>query len=152
GSASPSGDARANSAAPSDQDKATAGDAKQRLTGLFSEILGVAAIGLNDDFFELGGHSLLALRLLAQIEKEFGRSISLPDLFEHPTIAGLLNYVGDEPAERPEEPPRVVIPLNEGGTGPAFFCVHSVGGEVMSFRHLARLLGPDQRFYGIQAP
>jgi thioesterase domain-containing protein len=30
--------------------------------------------------------------------------------------------------------------------------VHSVGGEVMSFRHLSRLLGREQRFYGIQVP
>jgi thioesterase domain-containing protein len=44
------------------------------------------------------------------------------------------------------------VPLNESGKGLAFYCVHSVGGEVMSFRHLARLLGADQRFYGIQAP
>jgi thioesterase domain-containing protein len=41
--------------------------------------------------------------------------------------------------------------LNEGGTGRAFYCVHSVGGDVMSFRHLARLMA-DQPFFGIQAP
>jgi phthiocerol/phenolphthiocerol synthesis type-I polyketide synthase A len=32
------------------------------------------------------------------------------------------------------------------------YLVHSLMGEVASFRHLARLLGPQQRFYGIQVP
>ena len=44
------------------------------------------------------------------------------------------------------------MPLNDCGQGPAFYCVHSVGGEVMSFRHLSNRLGPEQRFFGIQAP
>ena len=39
--------------------------------------------------------------------------------------------------------------MNERGDGPAFDRVHSVGGEAINFRHLSRLLGPEQRFYGI---
>jgi thioesterase domain-containing protein len=46
----------------------------------------------------------------------------------------------------------VIVPLNEKGNGPAFYCVHSLGGEAACFRHLAQLLGPEQRFYGIQVP
>ena len=47
---------------------------------------------------------------------------------------------------------RVVVPLNECETGPAFYCVHALSGAVTDLRHLARLLGPQQRFYGVQAP
>jgi thioesterase domain-containing protein len=46
----------------------------------------------------------------------------------------------------------VIVPLNDGGDGPAFYCVHSIGGGALAFRALARALGPDQRFYGVQAP
>ncbi|HEY0093842.1 MAG TPA: alpha/beta fold hydrolase, partial [Archangium sp.] len=34
----------------------------------------------------------------------------------------------------------------------AFFCVHPVGGSVLCYAELARALGPDQPFYGLQAP
>jgi thioesterase domain-containing protein len=46
----------------------------------------------------------------------------------------------------------VITSLNENGNGSAFYCIHSIGGEVSEFRHLAHLLGPEQRFYGIQVP
>jgi pimeloyl-ACP methyl ester carboxylesterase len=46
----------------------------------------------------------------------------------------------------------VIVPLNESGIGPAFYCVHPLSGEAACFRHLAQELGPAQRFYGIQAP
>ena len=42
--------------------------------------------------------------------------------------------------------------FNAVGEGPAFYCVHSVTGETASYRCLAELLGPHQRFYGIQVP
>ncbi len=34
---------------------------------------------------------------------------------------------------------------------PPFFCVHPIGGAVLSYRELARGLGAEQPFYGIQA-
>src|SRR5215831_3146036 len=45
----------------------------------------------------------------------------------------------------------VIVPLNDVGSGPAFYCVHSIGGGVTEFRYLVRRLGPGQKFYGIQA-
>ncbi len=46
----------------------------------------------------------------------------------------------------------VILPLNDVGCGPAFYCVHAIGGVAADFRHMARMLGPEQKFYGIQAP
>src|SRR5579871_253286 len=46
----------------------------------------------------------------------------------------------------------VILPLNDIGSGPPFYCVHSLGGAATEFRHMARMLGPRQKFYGIQAP
>ena len=46
----------------------------------------------------------------------------------------------------------VILPLNDVGCGPAFYCVHAIGGVATDFRHMARMLGPKQKFYGIQAP
>jgi thioesterase domain-containing protein len=46
----------------------------------------------------------------------------------------------------------VILPLNDAGCDPAFYCVHAIGGVAADFRHMARMLGPKQNFYGIQAP
>jgi thioesterase domain-containing protein len=46
----------------------------------------------------------------------------------------------------------VILPLNDVGCGPAFYCVHAIVGVATDFRHMARMLGPKQKFYGIQAP
>src|SRR4029453_14797469 len=34
---------------------------------------------------------------------------------------------------------------------PPFYCVHGVGGEVLGFSELARLLTPDQPFYAFRS-
>ena len=124
------------------------------LSELWQELLGLDQVGLDDDFFELGGHSLLAVRLLARIEREFKKAIPLPALFQSPTIRHLATFLRDDGGEI--EPKRrasnAIVPLNERGGGPAFYCVHSISGEVMNFRHLSKLLGREQRFYGIQVP
>jgi thioesterase domain-containing protein len=43
------------------------------------------------------------------------------------------------------------VPIREEGAQPPFFCVHGAGGNVLNFRDLAKYLGGDQPFYGLQA-
>ncbi len=59
------------------------------LAGIWSRLLGRAAIGRHDRFFDLGGHSLLATRMLARLRDDLGVELPLRALFEHPTLAGL---------------------------------------------------------------
>ena len=119
------------------------------LVEMWEELLARRPIGIRDSFFELGGHSLLSVRLLAQVERRFGRSLPLATLFAEPTIEHLarcLEAAGVAPAWSP------LVPIQTGGTRSPFFCVHPIGGAVQGYRHLARHLGTDQPFYGLQAP
>jgi thioesterase domain-containing protein len=44
-----------------------------------------------------------------------------------------------------------LVPIQPGGSKPPFFCVHGGGGNVLLYRELARHLGADYPFYGLQA-
>ncbi len=66
---------------------------EQQLAEIWSEILEIEQIGVNDSFFELGGHSLLAAQLLTQVEKVINVSLPIFYLLKAPTITGLLRGI-----------------------------------------------------------
>src|SRR5262249_21577328 len=68
---------------------------EEQLADIWSDLLGVTAVGVDDDFFELGGHSLLAMRLLSRVNEAFDVDLALRQVFDHPTIAALGGVVVD---------------------------------------------------------
>jgi amino acid adenylation domain-containing protein len=59
------------------------------LAEIWSEVLSLPGVGVEDHFFELGGHSLLAARVIARIHDTLGRRLSARALFDAPTIERL---------------------------------------------------------------
>jgi amino acid adenylation domain-containing protein len=121
---------------------------ERQLTEIWETILGVQPIGIGDNFFEMGGHSLKAVRMFVEVEKTFGKNIPLATLFEAGTIEKLAEILRQDGWSAPESS---LVPIQTEGTKPIFFCVHAKGGNVLFYRDLARHLGKDQPFYGIQA-
>jgi amino acid adenylation domain-containing protein len=76
---------------------------------VWGQVLGLAAVGRDDDFFALGGHSLLAGQAAARLQDALGLPVTLPLLFECPTVsslAGALSRLVLEPAAEPGPRPR----------------------------------------------
>lgn len=119
-----------------------------QLTKIWENVLGVKRIGIRDNFFDLGGHSLLAVQLFTQIEKMTGKNLPLVTLFQAPTVEQLAVILRDEGWIAPWSS---LVAIQPGGSRPPFYCIHGVGGNIVEYLHLARYLGEDQPFYGVQA-
>jgi aspartate racemase len=119
-----------------------------QLTKIWENVLDVKPVGAKDNFFDLGGHSLLAVRLFAQIEKVTGRNLPLAVLFQAPTVEHLAAVLRQE---RGEALWSSLVEIQPGGSKPPFFGVHAHEGNILFYRDLARHLGKDQPFYGLQA-
>jgi natural product biosynthesis luciferase-like monooxygenase protein/amino acid adenylation domain-containing protein len=66
---------------------------ERELVSIWCEVLGLQHIGIHDDFFELGGNSLAAVRIVSRLATSCRRELSLHDLFDSPTIAGVAEKV-----------------------------------------------------------
>jgi len=115
---------------------------EEKLARIWCQLLRLDRVGIYDNFFDLGGHSLLATRLLSQVEKEFGKTLSLASVFRAPAIQDLAALLS-QPCS-PEEIPGIV-PIQPFGSRPPFFCV----GAGPLFRSLAQELGVHQPFLSL---
>ena len=63
-------------------------DIEKKLSSVWSNVLGVDRIGVDDNFFEFGGDSILNIQIVARARK-LGVGITPQQIFDHPTIAEL---------------------------------------------------------------
>ena len=68
-------------------------ETEKAVAAIWTQLLNVHAIGVNDDFFEHGAQSLVAIRAVSRIRDVFGVDLSLRNLFERPTVAGLAEVI-----------------------------------------------------------
>jgi amino acid adenylation domain-containing protein/non-ribosomal peptide synthase protein (TIGR01720 family) len=87
-----------------------------RLVALWREVLDLPAdvpVGRDSDFFALGGRSLVANRLALRVAREFGKPVSLRDIYAAPTPAGLLaRLAAGAGAVVPQQPEDALTPLS----------------------------------------
>ncbi len=113
---------------------------ERRLATIWARVLKVKSVGPSDNFFDVGGDFLLALRLAAEIESAFARTVPLGVIFAAPTIEQLAAML-----DRDEAPPAAfsLVPLQTAGAGPPIFFVHWIP------RDLVRRLGNERQIYGL---
>ena len=65
------------------------------VASVWAAVLGLPAVGADDDFLALGGHSLAAAQIAARLNDAFSVDIDAVAVFEHPTVAELARAVDD---------------------------------------------------------
>ena len=62
-------------------------DGRERdVAALFAEVLGIEAVGAQDNFFSLGGDSLHAAQVIARVNARFSCALAALTLFRRPTV------------------------------------------------------------------
>ncbi|WLP92120.1 non-ribosomal peptide synthetase [Gordonia sp. NB41Y] len=80
---------------------ASGGNGDELVAAIMAEVLGVDAVGADDDFFSIGGSSLSATRVTSALGRELGVRVPTRLLFENPSPA-LLAVAVDGLAAEPE--------------------------------------------------
>jgi amino acid adenylation domain-containing protein/non-ribosomal peptide synthase protein (TIGR01720 family) len=68
-------------------------DLETALQEVWSELLGVKKVGMQEHFHELGGNSLITMRMRGRLQQRLGIDISLVDLLKAPTINSLIELI-----------------------------------------------------------
>ncbi|MFD0690813.1 non-ribosomal peptide synthetase [Actinomadura fibrosa] len=117
------------------------------LCAAFAEVLGLDAVGVDDDFFASGGHSLLAAKLAARLA-ERGVAVSVRDLLMGRTVGGLMARMDLASVHDALD---VLLPIRTSGDGTPIFCVHPGSGMSWCYMPMARHVPDGFRIYGLQA-
>jgi amino acid adenylation domain-containing protein len=118
-----------------------------KLFEIWKGLLGVPSLSIRDSFFQIGGNSLLAVRLMALMQKEFQQKIPLASILQHSSIEQLAQLL----RKSRTKPPSFLVALQSEGKQNPLFCIHPVGGSVLSYLPLAQALGKERPCYAIQS-
>ena len=118
------------------------------LVHLWEEILGQPEIGPDDNFFSIGGDVEKAARLSQKIEQHLYKRLPVSAILRNQTVELMAQRLREIPSERWSP----VIPLQPNGHRRPIYCVAPLSGSVDPYFELARALGNDQPFYGLQIP
>ncbi|PJE13817.1 non-ribosomal peptide synthase/polyketide synthase [Mycobacterium sp.] len=88
---------------------------EQVLIDIYSQVLGVERVGVDESFFDLGGDSLSAMRVIVAVNAALNADLRVGALFDAPTIAQLASRIaGDSGRLTPLRavPRPAVVPLS----------------------------------------
>ncbi|WP_434684075.1 beta-ketoacyl synthase N-terminal-like domain-containing protein [Pseudanabaena minima] len=126
---------------------------EKKLVEIWEKVFDIKPIGIHDNFFDIGGTSTIAVNLFAKIEQSFKCHLSLVVVFQCPTIAQLAQMLSQLNQQEQLEQTAAwstLVPIRPTGIHPPLFCVSGIHGSVLIYADLAKHLGADQPFYGLQ--
>jgi amino acid adenylation domain-containing protein len=73
--------------------------AEEIIAGIWSEVLSMDEVGVDDNFVDLGGHSLAAIRIVSRVVDEFQIELPLQVVFQSPTVARMAAIITEYQAK-----------------------------------------------------
>lgn len=73
------------------------------IAGIFSEVLNLERVGINDNFFTLGGHSLLVTLVVSRLREAFHVELPFRTVFDSPTVVDLSLAIAQSIIEKENE-------------------------------------------------
>ena len=111
-----------------------------RLVQIWERVLDVRPIGIRNNFFDVGGYSLMIMKLFAQINKSFHRSLPIATIFRFPTIEQLAALIRGKTIDTTE-----LVPIRTQGTRKPIFIVHSY----LAYDRFRQVIDKDRPLYGL---
>ncbi|WP_435190328.1 non-ribosomal peptide synthetase [Streptomyces sp. bgisy126] len=69
------------------------GTAEELIARVWTQVLGAASIGPDDNFFKLGGHSLLAIKLVSRVRAELSVALPVKAVYANPRLRDLAAHI-----------------------------------------------------------
>ena len=132
---------------PTGTGRAPQDEVEVKLAAIFRKVLGLPAVGMTDSFFDLGGHSLLAVRLVAEIERVFGKAVPLVSLFRARSVEELAVLLRTDGGKVESFQ---LVPIQPVGTKRPLFLMSRPNVNALGYIALARYLDPDRPVYSMQ--
>jgi thioesterase domain-containing protein/acyl carrier protein len=122
-------------------------EATELLLGIWRHVLQTADVAPDSNFFDLGGDSLMALTLFLEIERATGRHLPITAIYDAQTVEEQAALLTGNTA--PEFSPLVL--LKAGDASAPLFIFHGVGGAVVEFATLGKLIDIPGEVFAVQA-
>ncbi|MCO5062901.1 MAG: amino acid adenylation domain-containing protein [Rhizobiaceae bacterium] len=135
---------------------------ENELHQIWSRLLGIPSIGVDEDYFALGGHSLMAVKMFAAVKSRLGVDVPIATLLVHPTIRSLGKMLAERIATpspvafhsgKLEDSPwdtTAVIHPGPGNDERPLFIVGGIGGNVNNLLELGKAVGKYRPLIGLQ--
>ena len=75
-------------------------EVEEALAQIWRQVLRLERVGVDDDFLHIGGDSLSATQVVSRVNHAFGAALSLPTIFDAPTIASLAALLSEQTSNR----------------------------------------------------
>lgn len=119
-----------------------------KMAQIWSKVLGIEKIGIDDDFFDLGGDSFRAIKLVRSISSNLG----VMELFKNSTIRELTAYLLKGVSNERTMLHQLTKASDEKNKVVSLICFPYGGGSAISFQPLANALPKNYSLYSVELP
>lgn len=144
------------------------GSIQDRVTRVWRNVLGPRSGAADVSFFDMGGSSLQAIRLIEQLQTEFGADVPITILFRYKTISDLTAFFTSASSEQElainatkigenrvatktrAEEGKTIVTVQLGDQQTPLYIADTTT-DTLIYRHLARHLGETQPIFALAA-